>query len=120
MFKMNNIFHKYLDKFVLIFIDNILIYSWNIEEHKEHLKLVLQTLQEHQLYAKYSKCDFFKEQIQYLGHIIIKDGIVVDLEKIRTIMEWPMPNDVADIRSFMGLWVTTDDLWKDFRWWLTL
>lgn len=60
---MNNIFHQYLDKFVLIFIDDILIYSQNIEEHKKHLKLVLQTLMEHQLYAKYSKCDFFKEQI---------------------------------------------------------
>eukprot|EP00253_Pinus_taeda_P027708 PITA_27708 len=72
-------------------------------EHEEHLRLVLQTLREHQLYAKYSKCDFYKEQIQYLGHIITKEGIAVDPEKIRTIMEWPIPKDVADIRSFMGL-----------------
>eukprot|EP00253_Pinus_taeda_P019573 PITA_19573 len=100
---MNSVFHKYLDKFVLIFIDDILIYSWNIQEHEEHLRLVLQTLREHQLYAKYSKCDFYKEQIQYLGHIITKEGIAVDPEKIRTIMEWPIPKDVADIRSFMGL-----------------
>lgn len=100
---MNNIFHQYLDKFVLIFIDDILIYSWNIEEHKEHLRLVMQTLQEHQLYAKYRKYDFFKEKIQYLGHTITKDGITVDPEKIRTIMEWPIPKDVADIRYFMGL-----------------
>eukprot|EP00253_Pinus_taeda_P003061 PITA_03061 len=100
---MNSVFHKYLDKFVLIFIDDILIYSWNIQEHEEHLRLVLQTLREHQLYAKYSKCDFYKEQIQHLGHIITKEGIAVDPEKIRTIMEWTIPKDVADIRSFMGL-----------------
>jgi len=100
---MNSVFHQFLDKFVLIFIDDILIYSRSMEEHKEHLKQVLQTLQEHQLYGKFSKCDFFKEEIQYLGHIITKRGIAVDPEKIRTIMEWPIPKDVADIRSFMGL-----------------
>lgn len=75
---MNSVFHQYLDKFVLIFIDNILIYSWTMEEHQEHLRIVLQTLWEHQLYSKFSKCEFFKEQIQYLGHIFTKDGIVVD------------------------------------------
>eukprot|EP00253_Pinus_taeda_P016653 PITA_16653 len=74
-----------------------LIYSQNIDEHKEHLRLVMKTLWNHQLYAKYSKCDFFKEQIQYFGHIITKDGIAVDPEKIKTLM------DVVDIRSFMGL-----------------
>eukprot|EP00253_Pinus_taeda_P015686 PITA_15686 len=100
---MNGVFHKFLDKFVLIFIDDILIYSRSREEHEEHLRVVLQTLREHQLYAKFSKCDFFKEEIQYLGHVISKEGIAVDPEKIRTIMEWPVPKDVADIRSFMGL-----------------
>eukprot|EP00253_Pinus_taeda_P017918 PITA_17918 len=100
---MNSVFHQYLDKFVLIFIDDILIYSRNIKEHEEHLRIVLQTLREHQLYGKFSKCDFYKEQIQYLGHIITKEGIAVDPEKIKTIMEWPTPKDVADIRSFMGL-----------------
>eukprot|EP00253_Pinus_taeda_P026215 PITA_26215 len=100
---MNNVFDRFLDKFVLIFIDDILIYSRSHEEHKEHLRMVLQTLREHQLYAKFSKCDFFKEEIQYLGHVITKEGIAVDPEKIRTIMEWPIPKDVADIRSFMGL-----------------
>eukprot|EP00253_Pinus_taeda_P028992 PITA_28992 len=99
---MNRVFHRFLDKFVLIFIDDILIYSRSHEEHKEHLRMVLQTLREHQLYAKFSKCDFF-EEIQYLGHVITKEGIAVDPEKIKTIMEWPMPKDVADIRSFMGL-----------------
>eukprot|EP00253_Pinus_taeda_P011376 PITA_11376 len=100
---MNNIFHPYLDRFVLIFIDDILIYSRTIEEHYEHLRVVLQTLREQQLYAKFGKCDFFKEEIQYLGHVIIKDGIAVDPEKIKAIMEWPVPKDVADVRSFMGL-----------------
>eukprot|EP00253_Pinus_taeda_P012980 PITA_12980 len=100
---MNTVFHQYLDKFVLIFIDDILIYSRNIKEHEEHLRIVLQTLREHQLYGKFSKCDFYKEQIQYLGHIITKEGIAVDPEKIKNIMEWPTPKDVADIRSFMGL-----------------
>eukprot|EP00253_Pinus_taeda_P010862 PITA_10862 len=100
---MNSVFHRFLEKFVLIFIDDILIYSQTRKEHEEHLRLVLQTLREHQLYAKFSKCDFFKEEIQYLGHVITKEGIVVDPQKIKTIMEWPIPKDVADIRSFMGL-----------------
>eukprot|EP00253_Pinus_taeda_P029666 PITA_29666 len=100
---MNSVFHQYLDKFVLIFIDDILIYSRNRKEHEEHLRIVLQTLREHQLYGKFNKCDFYKEQIQYLGHIITKEGIAVDPEKIKTIMDWPTPKDVADIRSFMGL-----------------
>eukprot|EP00253_Pinus_taeda_P011652 PITA_11652 len=100
---MNSIFHPYLDRFVLIFIDDILIYSRTIEEHYEHLRRVLQTLREHQLYAKFSKCDFFKEEIQYLGHVITKEGIAVDPEKIKAIMDWPVPKDVTDVRSFMGL-----------------
>eukprot|EP00253_Pinus_taeda_P020306 PITA_20306 len=100
---MNSIFHPYLDQFMLIFIDDILIYSRTIEEHHEHLRIVLQTLREHQLYAKFSKCDFFKEEIQYLGHVITKDGIAVDPEKIKAIMEWPVPKDVVDVRYFMGL-----------------
>eukprot|EP00253_Pinus_taeda_P012064 PITA_12064 len=100
---MNGIFHPYLDQFVLIFIDDILIYSRTIEEHHEHLRIVLQTLRKHQLYAKFSKCDFFKEEIQYLGHVISKDGIAVDPEKIKAVMDWPIPKDVADVRSFMGL-----------------
>ncbi|WP_267994978.1 reverse transcriptase domain-containing protein, partial [Actinobacillus pleuropneumoniae] len=75
---------------MLIFIDDILIYSRSHEEHEEHLRTMLQTLPEHQLYAKFSKCDFFKEEIQYLGHVITKEGIAVDPEKIKTIMEWPI------------------------------
>ena len=82
---MNNVMHKYLDKFVVVFIDNILIYSKTEEEHKEHLKIVLQELRDHQLFAKFSKCDFFKDKIQYLGHVVTKEGISLDPEKIKAI-----------------------------------
>jgi hypothetical protein len=91
---MNNVLSKFLDKFVLVFIDDILIYSKNREEHEEHLRLVLQVLREHQLYAKFSKCDFFQNQKHYLGHVISEEGVVVDPDKIRSIMEWPTPRDV--------------------------
>lgn len=84
---MNGNFHPFLDKFVLIFIDNILLYSKNMKEHRDHLLVVLQTLWENHLYINFTKRDFYKDQIQYLGHIISSEGIVVDLEKIKTIME---------------------------------
>jgi hypothetical protein len=100
---MNSIFRQVLDKFVFIFIDDILVYLKMKEEHEEHLKIVLQTLRKHKLYAKFDKCDFYQKQIQYLGHVISEEGIVVDPEKIRAIMEWPIPKDVADIMSFMGI-----------------
>ena len=94
---MNNIMHKYLDKFVVVFIDDILIYSKSEEEHKEHLKIVLQELREHQRFAKFSKCDFFKDKIQYLGHVVTKEGILVDLEKIKAIKYWPVRKDITDV-----------------------
>jgi hypothetical protein len=100
---MNNIFNPYLDKFVVVFIDDILVYSKTEEEHDEHLRIVLQTLRKHKLYAKFNMCDFYQREIQYLGHVISSKGIVVDPEKIKSIMEWPVPKDVADIRSFMGI-----------------
>jgi hypothetical protein len=81
--------------------------SWCIpsreEEHEYHLKMVLQVLREHLLYAKLSKCLFYQKKIHYLGHIISKDGIVVDPEKIEAIREWSTPNNVTEVRSFMGL-----------------
>jgi hypothetical protein len=100
---MNNILSKCLDKFVIVFIDDILIYSKDEKEHEEHLRIVLQILREHKLYAKLSKCEFYKDQIQYLGHVISKEGIAVDPDKIKAIMNWPEPKDVSDIRSFMGI-----------------
>jgi hypothetical protein len=100
---MNNVFIKFLDRFVLVLIDDILIYSKNREEHEEHLNLLLQVIREHQLYSKLSKCDIFQKQVHYLGHVISKEGVAVDLEKIQSIMDWPTPKDVYDIGSFMGM-----------------
>jgi hypothetical protein len=100
---MNNVFINFLDRFVLVFIDDILIYSKNREEHEEHRKMVLQVLREHQIYVKLNKCDFFKKQVHYLGHVISEEGVEVDHENIKAMMDWPTPKDVSDIRSFMGL-----------------
>jgi hypothetical protein len=100
---MNGIFREYLDKFVIVFLDDILIYSKSEEEHEKHLKMVLQVLREHQLYAKLSKCSFYQKKIHYLGHIISEEGITVDPEKIKAIEGWPTPRNVSEVRSFMGL-----------------
>jgi hypothetical protein len=99
---MNNVLNKFLEKIVLVFIDYILIYSKNREENEEYLRLVLQVIREHQLYAKFSKCDFFQKQVHYLGHVISKEGVALDPDKIRSIMEWPNLKDVSDIISFMA------------------
>jgi hypothetical protein len=82
MYLMNGIFRNYLDKFVIVFLDDILIYSKSEEGHEHHLILVLQVLREHQLYAKLSKCSFYQKQIHHFGHIISEQGIAVDREKI--------------------------------------
>ena len=100
---MNSVFRKYLDTFVLVFIDDILIHAKTKEEHEEHLRIFLQTLRDHQLYAKYSKCEYYHSQVQYMGHVISKEGIIVDPEKIKAIMDWPLPKYVSYIQSFMGI-----------------
>jgi hypothetical protein len=100
---MNGVFRNYLDKFVIVFLDDVLVYSKIEEEHEQHLRMVLQVLREHQLYAKLSKCSFYQRQIHYLGHIISEEGIVVDPEKVGGIREWLAPRNVAEVRSFMGL-----------------
>jgi hypothetical protein len=82
---MNGVFMEYIDKFVIVFLDDIPVYSKSKEENEQNLRMVLQVLREHQLYAKLSKCSFYQEKIHYLGHIISKDGIVVDPEKIEVI-----------------------------------
>jgi hypothetical protein len=82
MYLMNKIFMEYLDKFVVVFIDAILIYSKNEEEHEEHLRLVLQKLREHELYANFSKCEFWLKEVDFLGHIITNGGIAVDPSKV--------------------------------------
>jgi hypothetical protein len=103
MFLMNGVFRECLDKFFIVFLDDIIIYSKSEEEHENHLKMVLQVLREHQLYPKLRKCSFYQKKIHYLGHIISKDGIVVDPEKIEAIREWSAPNNVTEVRSVMGL-----------------
>ena len=92
MYLMNSILSKYLDKFV----DDILIYSKTKEEHDEHLQIVLQVLREYKFYAKFNKCEFFKDKIQYLGHVTSKEGISANPGKIREIMEWFAPKDVLN------------------------
>jgi hypothetical protein len=100
---MNGVFHEYLDKFIQVFIDDILIYSRTMEEHDEHLRLVLQCLRKHKLYGKLSKCSFYQSRIHYLGHVISGKGITMDPAKVEAIMEWPAPTNVTKVCSFMGL-----------------
>ena len=100
---MNRVFRDYLDSFVIVFIDDILIYSKSPEEHEYHLRLVLQRLKEHRLYAKFSKCKFWLEEVAFLGHIVNREGISIDLEKIKAKTEWQRPTNVTEIRSFLGL-----------------
>jgi hypothetical protein len=100
---MNGIFKEYLDKFVIVFLDDIIIYSKLEEEHGKHLRMVLQVLREHQLYAKLSKSSFYQKQIHYLGHIISEEGLSMDPKKIEAIRGWSIPKNVTDFISFMGL-----------------
>ena len=100
---MNSVFWKYLDHFVQVFLDEILIYSKNEKEHEEQLRLVLTCLREHKVYGKLSKCSFFQKEIHYLGHIILGEGISVDPEKVKAIEDWPIPKNAHEVRSFMGL-----------------
>ena len=83
MSMMNKVFMEYLDKFVVVFIDDIMVYSKNEEEHEEHLRLVLEKLMEHQLYAKFSKCEFWLKEVGFLGHVISGEGVAVDPTKVQ-------------------------------------
>jgi ribonuclease HI len=103
MYLMNKIFMEYLDKFVVVFIDDIWIYFKNEEEHEEHLRLVLQKLREHELYAKFSKCEFWLKEVSFLGHIITNGDIAVDPSKVSDVLKWEAPRTVSEIRSFLGL-----------------
>ena len=100
---MNKVFMEFLDKFVVVFIDDILVYSKNEEEHKEHLRLVLGKLREHQLYAKFSKCEFWLKEVGFLGHVISGERIAVDPTKVVTVTNWEAPMSAGEIRSFLGL-----------------
>jgi hypothetical protein len=100
---MNKVFMEYLDRFVVVFIDDILIYSKNDSDHEEHLWMVLQKLQDNQLYAKFSKCEFWLDEVPFLGHIIYKGGISVDPAKVKEIVGWKIPKTVTEVHSFLGL-----------------
>jgi hypothetical protein len=100
---MNEVFRKYLDKFVIFFLDDILIYSKTKEEHEKHLGMLLQVLREHKLCAKLSKCIFYQKKIHYLGNIISTEGIAVDPEKIGAIRGWLVPRNVIEVGYFMGV-----------------
>jgi hypothetical protein len=88
---MNGVLKDFMDKFVIVFLGDIIIYSKTEEEHEKHLRMVLQVLIEHQLYAKLNKCTFYQKKIHYLGHIVSKDGIALDMENIEAIKSWSMP-----------------------------
>jgi hypothetical protein len=92
---------EYLDKFVMVFIDNILIYSKNDSDHEEHLWMVLQKLRDNQLYVKHSKCEFWLDEILFLGHIISMGGISMDPAKVTMILGWKIPSSVMEVQSFL-------------------
>ncbi|WVZ80732.1 hypothetical protein U9M48_028188 [Paspalum notatum var. saurae] len=98
MYMMNSVFMNELDKFVVVFIDDILIYSKNEKEHEEHLRIVLTQLREHKLYAKFSKCAFWLKEVSFLGHILSEKGVVVDSSKVEDVLNWKQPET-----SFLGL-----------------
>ena len=100
---MNKVFMEELDKFIVVFIDDILIYSRRVEEHELHLRVLLNKLRAHELYAKFSKCEFWLQEVTFLGHIITAEGVKVDPEKVKAISEWKQPTNVTEIRSFLGL-----------------
>ncbi|KAL0537688.1 hypothetical protein IC582_026673 [Cucumis melo] len=100
---MNRVFREFLDTFVIVFIDDILIYSKTEAEHEEHLRMVLQTLRDNKLYAKFSKCEFWLKQVSFLGHVVSKAGVSVDPAKIEAVTGWTRPSTVSEVRSFLGL-----------------
>ena len=100
---MNRVFRPYVDHFVVVFIDNILVYSKDQESHDTHLQVVLETLRKEQLYAKLSKCEFWMNELSFLGRIVSKEGIRVDPKKIEVVVEWKPPRNVTEVRSFLGL-----------------
>ena len=94
---MNSVFMEYLDKFVAVFIDDILIYSKTDGEHEQHLRLVLEKLRQHQLYAKFSKCEFWLREISFLGHVLSEGGVAVNPSKIQEVLDWKQPRTIPEV-----------------------
>jgi hypothetical protein len=103
LYLMNKVFMKYLDKFVMIFIDNILIFSKTEEEHEKHLRMVLEKIRSNQLYAKFSKFEFWLTKVAFLGHVISSGGVLVDPSKVKDVLDWMSPTNALEICSFLGL-----------------
>jgi hypothetical protein len=101
MYLMNKVFMKYLDKFVVVFIDDILIFSKTEEEHEKHLRMVLEKLRSNQLYTKFSKCEFWLTEVAFLGHVISTTGILVDQSKVKDVLNWMPLTNASEIRSFL-------------------
>ena len=98
---MNKVFMEFLDKFVVVFIDDILVFSKHKQEHEVHLRLVLEKLREHQLYAKFSKCEFWLDEVAFLGHVVSGNGVAVDPSKVSSVTKWLAPTSVGEITSFL-------------------
>jgi hypothetical protein len=103
MYLMNKVFMEYLDRFIIVFIDDILVFSKTMEEHEEHLRLELEKLRSNQLYAKFSKCEFWLTEVAFLGHVISAGGVSVDPGKVKDVLNWVPPATVSEIQSFLGL-----------------
>jgi hypothetical protein len=114
MYLMNKVFMEYLDKFVVVFIDGILIFSKTEEGHEKNLRLVLEKLRTNQLYAKFSKCEFWITEVAFLGYVISAGGVSVDPDKVRDIFNWMPPTNVLEIQSFLGLASYYQRFIKDF------
>jgi hypothetical protein len=97
MYLMNSVFMPELDKFVMVFIDDILVYSKSMKDHEEHLRVVLQRLRDHQLYAKFSKCEFWISEVSFLGHVISSEEITVDPSMVRDVLDWEPPKSVHQV-----------------------
>ena len=100
---MNEIFREFLQKFILVFFNDILVYSRTLEEYFGHLRVAFSLLASHQLVVNKKKCSFFVPRIEYLGHIILREGVATDLEKIRHMLDWPIPKDIKELRGFLNL-----------------
>jgi hypothetical protein len=103
MYLMNKLFMEYLDKFVMVFIDDILIFSKTEEEHEKHIRLVLEKLRSNQLYVKFGKCEFWLTEVAFLGHVISAGEVSVDPSKVNDVLNWMLPMNVSEIQSFLGL-----------------
>ena len=100
---MNKVLHDYLDQFIVVFIDDILIYSKTLKEHKEHIRMALERLRREKLYAKLEKCEFWLDSVSFLGYVISGEGVAVDPKKVKAVVEWTRPTSVFEIQSFLGL-----------------